>query len=66
MCGIFSADPASIPISSKTVKTCVDEKTYEEFEQSFSLENIRHLIADKVYEFGGDYRRKIYRRKRRK
>ncbi len=43
----------------ETVKTCVDEKTYEEFEQSFSLENIRHLIADKVYEFGGDYRRKF-------
>ena len=43
----------------QVVKTFVDEKTYEEFEQSFSPENIKKLIADKVYEFGGDYRRKF-------
>ena len=44
----------------QVVKTCVSEKTYEEFEQSFSLENIKKLIADRIYEFGGDYQRKFH------
>ena len=41
------------------VKEVVDEKTYNEFEQSFSAENIRKLIQEKIYEFGGDYQRKF-------
>ena len=39
------------------VKKYVDERTYTEFEKSFSLENIRALVADGVAEFGGDFRR---------
>ena len=39
------------------VKQYVDERTYTEFEKSFSLENIRALVADGVAEFGGDFRR---------
>lgn len=39
------------------VKKYVDERTYTEFEKSFSLDNIRALIADGVTEFGGDFRR---------
>lgn len=39
------------------VKKYVDERTYAEFEKSFSLDNIRALIADGVTEFGGDFRR---------
>lgn len=37
----------------------VNKKTYEEFEQSFSLENIRRLINDRIDEFGGDYQRRF-------
>lgn len=39
------------------VKKYVDERTYSEFEKSFSLENIRALVAEGVSEFGGDFRR---------
>lgn len=39
------------------LKSRVDEKTYQEFEQSFSVENIRKLTAQGVHEFGGDYQR---------
>ena len=42
-----------------TVKQVVDHNTYEDFEQSFSLENIRKLIASGTYNFGGDYKRKF-------
>ena len=41
------------------VKRYVDEHTYSEFEKSFSLENIRSLVAEGVTEFGGDFRRKF-------
>lgn len=41
----------------EVVKKYVDERTYTEFEKSFSLDNIRALIADGVTEFGGDFRR---------
>lgn len=41
----------------EVVKKYVDERTYAEFEKSFSLDNIRALIADGVTEFGGDFRR---------
>ena len=43
----------------KLVKTKVEEHTYEEFERSFSLENIRSLIAKGIYEFGGDFQREF-------
>lgn len=43
----------------KVVKTKVEEHTYEEFERSFSLENIRSLIAKGIYEFGGDFQREF-------
>ena len=43
----------------KAIKLKVEEKTYEEFERSFSLQNIRSLIDKKVYEFGGDFQRKF-------
>lgn len=42
-----------------TVKQVVDHNTYEDFEHSFSLENIRNLIASGTYNFGGDYKRKF-------
>ncbi|HJA70325.1 MAG TPA: response regulator [Candidatus Lachnoclostridium stercoravium] len=42
-----------------TVGKVVEESTYEEFKKSFSLENIRQLVEDKIYEFGGDYRRRF-------
>lgn len=41
----------------EVVKKYVDERTYAELEKSFSLDNIRALIADGVTEFGGDFRR---------
>lgn len=41
----------------QTVKQFVDERTYAEFEKSFSLENIRSLVDEGVAEFGGDFRR---------
>lgn len=41
------------------VKEYVDQRTYTEFEQSFSLENIKKLIQDQIYEFGGDYQRRF-------
>lgn len=41
------------------VKQYVDERTYTEFEKSFSLENIRSLVNEGVTEFGGDFRRKF-------
>ena len=40
-----------------TVREVVQDKTYREFEESFSLEHIRELISQKVYEFGGEYKR---------
>lgn len=41
------------------LRECVSEKTYEEFAQSFSLENIRKLVGKKIYEYGGDYPRRF-------
>lgn len=37
----------------------VDQETYEEFCQSFSIENIRKLVEEKTGSFGGDYQRKF-------
>lgn len=41
------------------VKRVVDDGVWEEFYNSFSCENIRRLIQEKVTDFGGDYRRKF-------
>ncbi|HJF64674.1 MAG TPA: response regulator [Slackia equolifaciens] len=37
----------------------VEKRTFDAFEQSFSLENIRKLAAEGIEEFGGDYRRRF-------
>lgn len=37
----------------------VDQDTYQEFCQSFSIDNIRKLVAAKTGGFGGDYQRKF-------
>ena len=39
------------------VKNVVDKNTHEKFEANLSAENIRQLIADGIYDFGGDYQR---------
>lgn len=39
------------------LRSRVDQKTYKEFEQSFSVENIRKLTTQGIHEFGGDYQR---------
>lgn len=39
------------------VKEVVDEATHEKFEENLSIENIRKLIRDGIYDFGGDYQR---------
>ena len=41
----------------KTVGSVVEKNTYEEFEESFSVQNIRKLVEKQIYEFGGDYQR---------
>ncbi|MFQ9933325.1 MAG: ATP-binding protein [Lachnospiraceae bacterium] len=41
------------------VKGFVEEKTYKEFEKSFSIENIQELVNSHIYEFGGDYKRRF-------
>ena len=41
------------------VKDVVENRTYQEFERSFSIENIRKLAEEDVHEYGGDYRRKF-------
>lgn len=43
----------------KVMGKVVDRDTYEKFCSSFSMENIRKLVADKTGEFGGDYQRKF-------
>lgn len=37
----------------------VEPKTFAEFKESFSPANIRKLVQDGIYEFGGDYRRRF-------
>ncbi len=41
------------------VGNVVEKRTFDAFEQSFSLENIRKLAAEGIEEFGGDYRRRF-------
>lgn len=42
-----------------TMEQFVDTGTYEAFADSFSIENIRKLVAEQVYDFGGDYLRQF-------
>ena len=39
------------------IKEFVEESTYEAFEESFSLESIRHRVAENIHDYGGDFRR---------
>ena len=39
------------------LKNVVDENTHEKFEANMSAENIRRLISEGVYDFGGNYLR---------
>ena len=39
------------------VKEVVDQTTHEKFEENLSIENIRKLVRDGIYDFGGDYQR---------
>lgn len=41
------------------LRELVDQQTGEEFQKSFSLENIRKLVGEKKYDFGGDYKRRF-------
>ena len=42
-----------------TVGTLVDPETFQEFALAFSLESIRHRVAAKVPDYGGDYQRRF-------
>ena len=37
----------------------VEPKTFQEFRESFSPQNIQHLVEEGIFEFGGDYRRRF-------
>ena len=39
------------------IQTLVDPSTYEEFAESFSIQNIRRLVSEKIRDFGGEYLR---------
>lgn len=41
----------------EVMRELVDEQTNEDFQKSFSLENIRRLVEKGIYDFGGDYKR---------
>ena len=43
----------------QVVKEVVEERVYEEFEHSFSLNNIHRLVENQIFEYGGDYQRKF-------
>ncbi|HJC47554.1 MAG TPA: response regulator [Candidatus Lachnoclostridium pullistercoris] len=39
------------------MRELVDEQTGKDFQESFSLGNIRKLVSDGIHDFGGDYKR---------
>lgn len=41
------------------IETVIGKETYNEFEKSFSLENVRHLVKNQTKRFGGDYLRRF-------
>ena len=42
-----------------TIKELVEPGTFQEFERCFSLESIRQRVAEKIPDYGGDYRRRF-------
>ena len=43
----------------RTVSEVIEEVTFQEFEESFSAENIRKLVDGRVRDYGGDFLRKF-------
>lgn len=43
----------------RTAGEVIEENTFREFEESFSAENIRELVANRVRDYGGDFLRKF-------
>ena len=43
----------------EVVKECVEKRVYSEFENSFSIDNIRELVRKDIHEYGGDYKRRF-------
>lgn len=43
----------------RAIETVISKETYNEFEKSFSLANIRHLVQNQTKRFGGDYLRRF-------
>ncbi len=48
----------------RTASEVIEEATFQEFEESFSAENIRSLVAGRVRDYGGDFLRKFGERYR--
>ncbi len=48
----------------RTASEVIEENTFREFEESFSAENIRSLVAGRVRDYGGDFLRKFGERYR--
>ena len=48
----------------RTAGEVIEENTFREFEESFSAENIRSLVAGRVRDYGGDFLRKFGERYR--
>lgn len=43
----------------KVMGEVIEESAYEEYMESFSLENIRRLVSQRIRDFGGDFLRKF-------
>lgn len=43
----------------KVMGEVIEESAYKEYVKSFSLENIRHLVSQRIRDFGGDFLRKF-------
>ena len=43
----------------RTASEVIEEATFQEFEESFSADNIRELVAGRVRDYGGDFLRKF-------
>lgn len=41
----------------REIRAVVDDNTFQDFSDSFSLENIRRLVSSQTHDFGGDYLR---------
>lgn len=47
------------PALLRTASEVIEENTFREFEESFSSQNIRRLVAGRVRDYGGDFLRKF-------